>query len=61
MESHFSPLTNFREEIDKINQKINEEKQKENVDTHKIMRLNEQKLIQSMFSNSLLKKYQSPW
>lgn len=53
-----------KEEIDKLNKKIEEEKSQETVDKHKILRLEEQKLMRGLFSNEFggsYGKYRSPW
>lgn len=63
-EPYIKPSGKFQEDIKNINKKIEEEKNKENTDKHKIMRLEEQKLIQALFSNELgnaYTKYSSPW
>ena len=62
----YNQLANAKvmEDIEKICDKIDEEKQKPDADTHKILRLEEQKLIQGLFSNELgssYGKYRSPW
>jgi hypothetical protein len=52
------------EDIEKLSDEIAEEKKKPNADRHKILRLEEQKLIQGLFSNELgssYGKYRSPW
>ena len=62
----YNQLANAKvmEDIEKICDKIDEEKQKPDADKHKILRLEEQKLIQGLFSNELgssYGKYRSPW
>ena len=60
-----SPVTmQARKNIEDINKQINEELDKEDSDKHKIMRLEEQKLIQNLFYGgvgSIYAKYCSPW
>lgn len=53
-----------QEKLKAINKQINEEKQKPEVDWHKIMRLEEEKLLQGMFQNGIgspYSKYRNPW
>lgn len=53
-----------RQNLDRINKEIKEEKQKDNVDPHKLMRLEEEKLIQDLFYGGMANnyaKYRSPW
>ena len=53
-----------RETAEEVDRKIREEKAKEHSDAHKIMRLEEQKLMGGMFSDSFIgrySKYCSPW
>ena len=62
----YNQLANAKvmEDIEKICDKIDEEKKKPDADIHKILRLEEQKLIQGLFSNELgssYGKYRSPW
>ena len=49
--------------IEKIDNKISEEKQKEKVDNIKILKLQEMKIMQDMFSNvfGAQNKYTTPW
>jgi len=61
---YIKPSAKFQNDIKNINKEIEEEIKKENTDKHKIMRLEEQKLIQALFSNeigSTYTKYSSPW
>lgn len=54
----------FRENVKKLNEKIEEERKKDKIDEHKIMRLEEQKLMNQLFSNNLgspFLKFRSPW
>lgn len=62
----YNQLANAKvmEDIEKLCDKIDEEKKKPDADKHKILRLEEQKLIQGLFSNELgssYGKYRSPW
>jgi hypothetical protein len=62
----YNQLANVKvqEDIKKLSEEIAEEKKSENVDRHKILRLEEQKLIQGLFSNELgssYGKYRNPW
>lgn len=62
----YNQLANAKvmEDIEKLCDKIDEEKKKFDADKHKILRLEEQKLIQGLFSNELgssYGKYRSPW
>jgi len=53
-----------QEDIKKLNDEIDKEREKPNADKHKIMRMEEQKLIQGLFSNELgssYSKFRSPW
>ena len=53
-----------QEDIKNLNKKIAEEREKPDADAHKIMRMEEQKLIQGLFSNELgnsYLKFRSPW
>lgn len=53
-----------QEDIKNLNKKIAEEREKPDADAHKIMRMEEQKLIQGLFSNELgnsYSKFRSPW
>ena len=63
---HYNQLDNAKvqEDIKKLDDKIAEEREKPDADKHKIMRLQEQKLIQGLFSNELgnsYSKFRSPW
>lgn len=54
----------FKQNVKKLNEKIDEERKKDKVDNHKIMRLEEQKLMNLLFSNNLgssYSKFRSPW
>lgn len=56
--------TKVKRDIEKIDEKISEERRSSNSDRHKILRLKEQKLIQGLYSNELgstFGKYRSPW
>lgn len=62
----YNKLANAKvqEDIEKLNEKIEEERNKPDADAHKIMRMQEQKLIQGLFSNELgsaYSKFRSPW
>lgn len=62
----YNQLANAKvmEDIEKICDKIDEEKEKPDIDKHKILRLEEQKLVQGLFSGELgssYGKYRSPW
>lgn len=62
----YNQLANAKvqEDIKKLNEKIDEERKKTDADAHKIMRMEEQKLIQGLFSNDLgssYSKFRSPW
>lgn len=62
----YNQLANAKvqEDIKKINEEISKEKENPEADKHKIMRLEEQKLIQGLFSNELgnsYSKFRSPW
>lgn len=62
----YNQLANVKvqEDIKKLSEEIAEEKKSENIDRHKILRLEEQKLIQGLFSNELgssYGKYRNPW
>ena len=62
----YNQLANAKvqEDIKKLNEKIDEERKKPDADAHKIMRMEEQKLIQGLFSNDLgssYSKFRSPW
>lgn len=62
----YNQLANVKvqEDIKKLSEEIKEEKKSDNVDRHKILRLEEQKLIQGLFSNELgasYGKYRNPW
>jgi len=53
-----------RETAEEMEEKIKEEKSKENVDKHRLMRLEEQRLMGGLFSDAFLNgysKYCSPW
>lgn len=59
-----TPTAKYREDIEKLNEKISEEKKKENADFHRIMKLEEQKLMQQLFSNDIngaYSRFSSPW
>ena len=51
------------EVVEKIDNEISEEKQKEKVDNLKILKLQEMKIMQDMFSNvfGTQNKYTTPW
>lgn len=55
--------SNMDDVIEKIDNKISEEKQKEKVDNIKILKLQEMKIMQDMFSNvfGAQNKYTTPW
>lgn len=62
----YNQLANAKvqEDIKKISDEIKKEKENPNYDWHKILRLEEQKLIQGLFSNDLgssYGKYRNPW
>lgn len=63
-----SPYDDFasgkaREEIKKIDSEIDKEKKNTNPDRHRMLRLEEQKLLQEMFCNEygVYNKFRSPW
>ena len=67
---NYHPFNSFynlktRERIKEIENQIKEEKNQPIVDKHKIYRLEEQKLVEGMFSNDQLGsaygKYRKPW
>ena len=61
---YLKPSQKYQQDIKKIDEKIDEEYKKENIDTHRIMKLEEQKLIQQLFSNEIngtFSKFCSPW
>ena len=61
---YLKPSAAYQEGVNKINEEIDKEKQSEKPDNHRIMRLEEQKLMQQMFSGDgfgAYAKYQSPW
>lgn len=63
-EPYIKPNAKYQHDIEKINKEIKEELNKENADKHRIMRLEEQKLIEALFSNEIgssYAKYSSPW
>jgi hypothetical protein len=63
------PITNFinedvKEKVEGIDEKIEEELKKPNVDKHKILKMEEEKLLQGLFLNELASpftKYRAPW
>ena len=62
----YNQLVNVKvqEDIKELNKKIEEEEKNPESNKHKILRLEEQKLIQGLFSNDLgsfYGKYRSPW
>lgn len=62
----YNKLANAKvqEDIEKLNEQIENERKSPDVDVHKIMRLQEQKLVQGLFSNELgssYSKFRSPW
>ena len=62
----YNKLANAKvqEDIKKLEEEIAKERENPEADKHKIMRLEEQKLIQGMFSNELgssYSKFRSPW
>lgn len=62
----YNQLANAKvqEDIKKLSEEINKEKHSPNADKHKILRMEEQKLIQGLFSNELgsaYGKYRCPW
>ena len=63
------PITNFinedvKEKVEGIDEKIEEELKKPDVDKHKILKMEEEKLLQGLFLNELASpftKYRAPW
>ena len=62
----YNQLANAKvqEDIKKLQEEIDKEKSNPKADKYKILKMEEQKLIQGLFSNelgSLYGKYRSPW
>ena len=63
------PITNFinedvKEKVEDIDKKIEEELKKPDTNRHKILKMEEEKLLQGLFLNELASpftKYRAPW